>query len=200
MIAIPDHGSLFEIASEQLGYFTAAQARSAGFDPSILSHHARTGRFKRVRRGLYRLRDYPSSSHEEVMAAWLAVGKQSALVSHDSALDLLELTDVIPASIHLTVPRSRRNLPTLPGVTIHTSSRPIRPTDVTTREGIRLTGATRTILDLAEIGLSPEHVELAIGRAVRRGLVTQRLLSAAAQDRSWRVRQVIDAALTLTRQ
>ena len=44
------------------------------------------------------------------MAAWLAVGKQNAVVSHESALDLLDLSDVSPDRVHLTVPRSRRGL------------------------------------------------------------------------------------------
>jgi hypothetical protein len=35
----------------------------------LLAHHARTGRFARVRRGLYRLSDYPAGEHEEIRAA-----------------------------------------------------------------------------------------------------------------------------------
>jgi hypothetical protein len=35
-----------------------------------------------VRRGLYQLRDYPSSPREQVMAAWLSADKEQAVVSH----------------------------------------------------------------------------------------------------------------------
>jgi predicted transcriptional regulator of viral defense system len=122
-----------------------------------------------VRRGLYRLRDYPSSPREEVVAAWLALGKENAVVSHASALDLLDLSHVIPDAVHLTVPRSRRHLPNLPGVAIHTTTRPLRPIDVVHREGARLTSAARTILDAAEAGTAPEQIERAVEQAIERG-------------------------------
>ena len=57
----PSRGRLFELASEQGGYFTAAQARTCGFSKALLAHHAKSGRFLRVRQGLYRFREYPSS-------------------------------------------------------------------------------------------------------------------------------------------
>lgn len=191
----PDHACLFEIASEQHGYFTAEQARACGFAWDLLTYHTRTGRFIRVRRGLYRLRDYPSSPHEEVMAAWLAIGKNLAVVSHESALDLLDLSNVIPDAVHLTVPRSKRHLPTLPGVTIHTTTRPLRPDDVITRDGIRLTAAARTIVDTAETGTAPEQVELAITQAVERGLTTPEHLCQAARERNRRVAELVCDAL-----
>ena len=87
---------LFRVASGQAGYFTAAQARVCGFSRALLSHHARSGRFPRISHGLYRFREYPSSPREHVLAAWLAVGKDVSVVSHESALDLLDLSDIIP--------------------------------------------------------------------------------------------------------
>lgn len=132
------------------------------------------------------------------MAAWLAVGKEKAVVSHESALDLLELSDVIPDATHLTVPRSTRNLPKLAGVKIHTSTRPLRPIDVVTREGVRLTAAGRTILDAAEVGTASEQIELAVRQAIDRGLVTRRQLEADAEERSRRVRELVVDALERT--
>jgi hypothetical protein len=40
----PDHGCLFEIASEQGGYCTASQAHRCGFSRANLSHHVAAGR------------------------------------------------------------------------------------------------------------------------------------------------------------
>ena len=51
--ARPDRARLFEIASEQGGYFTAEQARTSGYSWALLSHHAKSGQFLRVRRGLH---------------------------------------------------------------------------------------------------------------------------------------------------
>ncbi len=191
----PNRARLFEIASEQGGYFTAEQARACGYSWALLSHHVKNGRFVRVRRGLYRYREYPSSPREEVLAAWLTAGKQVAVVSHDSALDLLDLSDVIPDAAHLTVPRYRRNLPTLPGVRIHTTVRPLRPSDLTYRDGMVLTSATRTILDVAEAGTAPDQVELAVAQAVERGLTSPEQLRQGAAERSRRVAALIEDAL-----
>lgn len=184
--ARPDRAQLFEIASGQGGYFTAEQARACGYSFALLSHHVKSGRFLRVRRGLYRYREYPSSMREDVLAAWLALGKDVAVVSHDSALDLLNLSDIIPDAAHLTVPRSRRNLPTLPGVKIHTTVRPLRPGDLTYRDGMVVTSATRTM---------PEQIELAVVQAVERGLATPEQLRQGAAERGRRVAARIEGAL-----
>lgn len=67
-----DHDALYRQAEAQAGYFTAQQALAASMDRSTLSHHARPGgRYLRLGRGVYRLRHFPSSPHEHVMAAWL---------------------------------------------------------------------------------------------------------------------------------
>src|SRR5689334_10230139 len=86
----PDHEQLFNLASQQAGYFTAEQAMANGFSPQLLSHHAQRGTFIRVRRGLYRLARFPSSPHEEIIAAWLGFGSKKAVVSHESALQLFD--------------------------------------------------------------------------------------------------------------
>ncbi len=191
----PDHGCLFDYASGQHGFFTSTQARACGFNWNILTYHARTGRFRRIRRGLYRLRDYPSFYRDEVVAAWIAAGKDWAVVSHESALDLLELSDVVPHKVHITVPRSKRHHPDLPGVKMHTTSRPLRPVDVHTYEGVRLTSATRSILDAAEAGTAPEQIEMAVREAVERGLTTRPRLKEDASERNRRVRRLTAGAL-----
>jgi predicted transcriptional regulator of viral defense system len=183
------------VASEQGGYFTTAQARGCGYSAPLLTHHVQRGRFIRIRRGLYRLRDYPSSPREDVLAAWLAAGKDGVAVSHESALDLLELSDVIPDAAHVTVPRTRRNLPKLPGVKIHTTVRPLGPRDLTYRDGMVVTSPTRTILDAAEAGVAPDQIERAVVQAVERGLAAPGELRRGAAERGRRVRALIDGAL-----
>jgi predicted transcriptional regulator of viral defense system len=191
----PDHDCLFSVASEQHGYFTAAQARGCGFSRFLLSRHASGGRYDRAARGIYRLRAYPSSPLDEVVAAWLTVGKDRAVVSHESALDLHGLSDVIPGAVHLTVPRSVRHPPKLTGVKVHTTTRSISPGEVTIREGIRVTSVPRTIVDAADAGTGPEQIELAIRQAIQRGLTTRGRLERASSDRSSRVRDLIDRSL-----
>lgn len=148
-----------------------------------------------MRRGLYRLAEYPASPREEVLAAWLAVGKDDAIVSHESALDILDLSDVVPERVHLTVPRSRRYRTAGPGVAIHTTNRPLPPSDVVTRGGMRVTSPARSIIDAAEAGTGPEQVTAAARQAVERGLATPAQLRAAASGRGSRVERLIDSAL-----
>jgi predicted transcriptional regulator of viral defense system len=125
------------------------------------------------------------------MAAWLSAGPTGTVVSHESALDLLNLSDVIPNAIHLTVPRSRRHLPRLPGVAFHTTTRPLRREDITIREGIRLTDPTRTIVDAAEMGTAPEQIEMAIAQALSRGWTTPTRLLEEASGRASRVSRLV---------
>src|SRR5438876_471935 len=122
----PNRQLLFDIASEQSGYFTTEQAAQCGYGRDMLTYHVKRGTFQRVYRGVYRFRDYPSSPVEHVVAGWLAVGKDVAVVSHASALELWDLSDVVPEAVHLTVPRDRRSLVNRPppGVVVHTTTRP----------------------------------------------------------------------------
>lgn len=186
---------LFNVASGQAGYFTAEQARGCGYSRALLSHHSKTGRFIRVRHALYRLHEYPSSPREHVLAAWLAAGKEVAVVSHESALDLLDLSDIIPDAVHLTVPRSHRSLPSIPGVKIHTTERPVGPSERQVRDGMVVTSAVRSILDAAQKGAGPDQIELAVAQAVERGLANEGEMRRAASDRGRRVAELIERAL-----
>jgi predicted transcriptional regulator of viral defense system len=191
----PDFQCLFDVATSQHGHFTSAQARECGFSWERLSNTAKTGRFIRIRRGIYRLRDFPWYPREEVVAAWLALGRETTVVSHESALDLLELSDVIPNATHLTVPRTKRSVPNIPGVKVHTTTRPFGPLDVVVRDGMRLTSPSRTILDAAEAGTAPEQIELAIRQAITRGLATKNQLFEGAKHRNGRVQRLVAGAL-----
>jgi predicted transcriptional regulator of viral defense system len=193
-IGRPNHECLFHAASTQMGYFTAVQARGCGFNPDLLIWHVKRGRYSRIRRGLYRLRDYPSSPREEIMAAWLSL-RTDAVVSHESALELFDLGTIIPRSVHLTVPRTRRYAPRLPGVTIHTTVHPIGPAEHTVRDGIVVTTSARAIVDAALAGIGPEQVELAVTQALNRALTTKEELEGQARDKGARVQRLIAGAV-----
>jgi predicted transcriptional regulator of viral defense system len=192
----PDHRRLFAMASELGGYFTAAQAEECGISRPLLSHHSRAeGRFIRVRHGIYRVRDYPSAPREDVIVAWLAAGRDVAVVSHESALDLLDLSDVVPDAVHLTVARENRHRRGRPGIRIHTTTRPVRPGEVVIRDGIRVTSAERSIADAAQAGTAPDQVVAAVAQAVERGATTASRLLAVARQRGGRVERLVRQAL-----
>jgi predicted transcriptional regulator of viral defense system len=188
-----DHDGLYQIAESQAGYFTTEQAVATGMDRSTLRHHARPGgRYERVRRGLYRLRHFPSTPHEHVVAAWLALSNVPAIVSHESALELYDLSDVIPNAVHVTVSREKRGQRPRPGVRFHTLEHPPNANEIRRVAGVLATSPERTIVDSLEAGAQLEQVELAVGQALERGLTTPRRLRAAAASRPARVRTFID--------
>ena len=158
-----DHDRLYSVAESQAGYFTAGQAIEAGMDRSTLRHHARPGgRYERVGRGIYRLRHFPTSPLEYVVAAWLPLRPAHAVVSHESALELNDLADVIPDAVHVSLPRSQRGQRPRAGVRLHTLARPLEVGEIRDVAGIPTTTPERTIIDCIETGTQPEQVELAI--------------------------------------
>ncbi len=187
----PDFDHLYQIAEDQGGYFTAAQAQEAGISRRMLSHHAKTGRFQRVTRGVYRLAHFPASRFEDLFVAWLRAGPKSA-ISHESALAVYGLSDVLPSEVHVTVPRtaSRRRA----GMRQHTGA--LRSSEVTRREGIPLTTVPRTIADLARAGLPEEQIQQAIREALERGLTQEADLRGAMGRYGGRAARILEKALS----
>jgi predicted transcriptional regulator of viral defense system len=177
----PDIRGLEAEAYQQGGYFTADQASTHGVSRQLVNHHVTQGRFERIRRGLYRVRGFPTSQYDDIREKWMAVGMDKAVLSHESALALLELSDNVPDRVHLLVPRGHRGLRRPPGVVIHT-----RPDDenVATvwRDGMPLTAPARTLLDVAD-KLQPEQAAMAAQQALRLGLLTRRQLEQEAASR-----------------
>ena len=189
--------TIYRLAESQAGYFTASQAIDAGMGRRLLNHHARRdGPYETVRPGLYRLRQFPSSRHEHIVAAWLPLQRVGAVVSHASALDIYGLSDTIPDTIHMSVPREKRGVRPRTGVRIHTLAAPLDGNEIRQEAGVQVTSPERSIVDALEDGAQPEQVEMAVQQALDRGLTTQRRLREAAESRSDRVRTGIESAIS----
>lgn len=193
---------LFEIAEQQAGYFTAAQALATGYSYRSQHHHKTQGNWRDEGWGIFRLRDYPWSENEELarLSLWSRTkrGEPQAVVSHETALRLYELSDVMPSKIHLSVPKRFRKEPP-PGVVLHKATLP--PDETEGREGFRVTTPLRTLVDLAESALSPEHLEAATRQALNLGLVRddqlQQALSSASDEIRKRFANVDEAVRAL---
>jgi predicted transcriptional regulator of viral defense system len=163
---------LFSIALEQGGYFTAKQARQAGYGYPHLDYHVSRGNFVRLGHGLYRLPDLPPAAEDDLirLALWSRnrQDQPQAVVSHESALALHELSVLLPARTHLTVPPGFRKTPPR-GCVLHKAM--LAPSDVEERPGFRVTTALRTLLDVARGDVSQEQLETAVADALHRGLV-----------------------------
>jgi predicted transcriptional regulator of viral defense system len=187
----PDYDHLYEIAEAQAGYFTATQAQSSGFSWERLSSNVKRGKFVRIKPGVYRLAHFPGSPYEDLFIAWLRTGPSST-ISHESALSLYELTDVLPGEVHVIVPRtaSRRR----EGIRLHTNR--LEPGDITMRNGLPVTTVERTIADVIVGGLAAEHVRQAMQEALKRGLTTPANLLEQASRRGGIAEKVIQDTLT----
>jgi len=172
----PDWDRLFEVAGSQSGYFTTKQAAEAGYSTHLLRKHTHAGRVIRSQRGIYRLVHFPGAEHEELVTAWLW-SEQAGVLSHQTALSLHGLSDVLPAQVHLTLPAAwrRRRFRVPAGVVLHHAD--VAPEDRSWFGPVPATGAGRTLSDCARGGLSPDLLRQAAQQALRRGLVTRNELA-----------------------
>lgn len=165
------YNAVFEIAADNYGYFTVEQAGEAAVSPKTLSAMARRGTLEHVSTGVYRVAAISPSPMAEYMEASLWPRGPQGVISHDSALVLHQLSDVNPAKIHITVPRSHRVMRAVPRLyVVHRADLPAD--DVVMVEGIPVTAPARTILDSHRAHLGPGLVRQAIEDGLRRGLLS----------------------------
>jgi len=166
---------LFEIAESQEGLFTARQAEEVGFIRSNHAYHVKKKHWVRVERGIYRLALFPISRDEQMVTYSLwsqnREGKIQGVYSHETALSYYELTDLMPAKLHLTVPKSFRRNSEIPKVLrLHYAD--LSQEDVQRGRGFLVTKPLRTIRDVIECErISLEFVEQAMRESVAKGLV-----------------------------
>ena len=165
----PDWRKLYDCASTHGGYLSRAEASGVGFSDQLLGHYVRTKRLLRPRRGIYRLALYPPGEHEDLIVVWLWTD-QKGVFSHETALALHELSDVLPARVHLTVPEEwrQRRLRVPPGVVLHFAD--IGQRERTWVDVLPVTVPFRTINDCAGDAVSPELIGQAIDQGLTRGL------------------------------
>jgi predicted transcriptional regulator of viral defense system len=170
----PDWSALFETASAQDGYFTTQQAAKAGYSRPLLSRHLRSERIVRVQRGIYRVVNYPPSDHESLVVVWLWTA-QVGVFSHETALSLHDLSDALPAKMHITVPEvwNERRLRIPQGVILHYSE--VGAVERTWFGAIPVTEPERTLLDCVAEQVMPDLLEQAHSQALRRGLLAKEL-------------------------
>jgi predicted transcriptional regulator of viral defense system len=144
---------LLPLAEQNDGLVTAAQARALGIRDSVLARLTQRGKLERVTRGVYRIPYFPadplSQYREAILWARASHGPEQVALSHETALGVYGISDVNPARVHLTVPkhaRLRRQKPKW--IVIHRGD--LRPSDVTTHEGLPVTTVPKSVTDVIE--------------------------------------------------
>ena len=99
--------------------------------------------------------------------------KPQGTYSHETALTLYDLSDVMPRKLHMTVPmRFRKNTPIPRALLLHRAD--LDSTDIETIHGVQVTGPLRTISDLLIEGrVSKDLILQALREGLRRGLITR---------------------------
>jgi very-short-patch-repair endonuclease len=186
----PPEAAVRTVAADQYGVFTWTQALEAGLSAAAITRRVTSGLWERLLPRVYRVTGGPSNDRQAALAACLWAGR-GVVVSHRTAAALWELDGVEARKTEITVqsPRDPRSRLVVVHRTIELPS-----ADRTTRHGIPITTATRTILDLAGCA-SGEAVEAALESALRRGLVHESVLRGRIRGRrsgGGVLRQILD--------
>lgn len=163
---------LWEIALDQHGFVTTDDARALGIAAHTLRFLARRGTLHREAHGVYRFERFPASNADDYMQAVLWTGQPEAALAHETALDLLELADVNPDRIHLTVPvgaRVRRQN----GERIVIHEEDLMAADLGWWQAIRCATPVTAIRQVIDAGTTQVHlIHQAIETARARGAIT----------------------------
>ncbi|HSW86251.1 MAG TPA: type IV toxin-antitoxin system AbiEi family antitoxin domain-containing protein [Rhabdochlamydiaceae bacterium] len=179
---------LFQIADTQQGYFTSQQAEECGFVRTNFHRFLASKQWIKELRGIYRLAHYPLTQRPELVlwSLWSRdkQGKVQGIWSHATALDIYELSDAMPAKMHMTVPkRFRRSINIPKMLVLHFADLP--EIEVQRQQGYLVTTPLRTIVDVTEESkLSEELIVQAIQDAIKQGLILHTELAQASKTSS----------------
>jgi predicted transcriptional regulator of viral defense system len=184
---------LFALAAQQGGYFTAAQAKEAGYSYQAQAYHVGAGNWLRIDRGIFRLAQWVPDLHDN-LARWTLWSRGRGVVSHETALSVHEIGEFESPQVHLTVPlgfTSRDD-----AVRLHIADLP--DADVADRSGFRVTTPLRSLVDVAASGVDEDQLARAIAQAGERGLLSIRRLRTRAEEIDVRAALYIERVLQRT--
>lgn len=139
-----DERLLNDLGARQHGLLNRSQAHQAGLSDAAIKRRIQSGRWQRLRTGVYVVGAVPSTWHQRVMGTCLG-GGFDLVASHRTAARLWNLVGA-DGRIEVTVTGERRVR--LPGVRVHQSIL-LPELDRTTRAGIPVTSLARTVADVS---------------------------------------------------
>lgn len=157
---------LREIALDQHGFVTTAQALDEGVSHAELSTMVARGRIARSAHGVYRVSQVPETEYDQYQLAVLWTGLPEACLSHDTALEAWGITDINPDRIHASVAHHRR-LRRAGGERYVVHYEDLAPQQVTWWQGIRIVTVSTAILQGIASGVPTYLIRQALDRAGR---------------------------------
>ncbi len=167
---------LYEVASQQQGYFTTKQAESAGYIRAHHSYHVKAGHWVREMRGIYRLAKFPQDDGDAQLMLWYLWSRNrnetpQGVYSHDTALRIYDLSDLMPSKLHMTVPSHFRKFNEVPKILVLYKASLLK-SDIRLIRGFAVTTPVRTIFDLFESNhLGKDILIQAATEAIKKGLI-----------------------------
>lgn len=157
---------IMAVAARQHGVVARWQLLRAGVPQHVVEQRVKRHRLQRLQRCVYRLAPL-AGPREREMAAVLSCG-ESAVLSHRSTAAVLSLLPPCAGDVAVSV--ARGNPRPRPGVRVHRVR--LTPAETTQSDGVPVTTAARTLLDLAATATSRE-LEQALAQALRRELTNE---------------------------
>lgn len=151
------------LADEQHGVIGRDQLAALGVSKSALQVLADQRHLERSVPRVWRVVGAPITWRQRLHTGLLALGPMS-WVSHDAAAALHRFDRTPPERVEFLVLRNKRCADI--GLKVHATRRWSR-VDAVVVDGLRTTSATRTVLDLANVRVSPDRLKAAIDTAVR---------------------------------
>lgn len=172
---------LAEIAADQHGLFTLEDARAVGYADNTIAQMARRGRLERVSQGIYRIPFLPAGRLGAYMEAALWPVGVKGVLSHATALELWDVSDINPAKIHITVPRVHRPQRALPGAyAIHRED--LAPAEVDAIELVPVVTLACAIRECAADHVAADLLEQAVRAGAGRGLLDRQQAAALRRE------------------
>ena len=171
---------LYQVAEGQQGLFTARQAVQAGYDERNHPYHVKSGNWTKEHRGIYRLKNFPyfPDSQFSLWSLWSCnkKGQVQGVYSHETALQLYNLSDLSPPKLHITVPVNFRRSSPIPDILVLYKDT-LKPSEWQTIAGYRVTTPTRTLFDIiSSQSISKEFISQTIREGLSRGLFPKQKL------------------------
>ena len=166
MMVVTKLERLREVALDQHGFVTTAQAIDDGVSHAELSTLVARGRLVRAAHGVYRVPQVAVTEFDEYQLAVLWTGAPEACLSHDSALEAWGVSDINPRRIHVTVAR-RRRIRRAGGELIVVHREDLDANQVTWWEGIRTVTMATAIGQCIDSGVPSYLIRQALDRGGR---------------------------------
>jgi hypothetical protein len=161
-------GACRELVGLQCGVIGRQQALCSGLRPDTIETLLRTGRWQRMRRGVYATFTGDPCREAQMWAALLRAGP-NAVLSHQTAAELFGLVDNSAGPIHVMVPRASQP-GRIPGVVTHRVERARNVRHPSLRPP--RTRIEDTVLDLAASARSIDEAFSWVFRATGKRLTT----------------------------